>query len=48
MAISHNPIFNQAMSTGATVARIDQQAVDAEFAVSISETPKFFKLVARA
>ena len=39
MAISHNPIFNQAMSTGASVARIDQAAVDAEFA-KITSTPK--------
>lgn len=39
MAISHNPIFNQAMSTGVEVARIDQSAVDAEFA-KITSTPK--------
>lgn len=39
MAISHNPIFNQAMSTGVQVARIDQSAVDAEFA-KITSTPK--------
>lgn len=39
MAISHNPIFNQAMSTGIEVARIDQSAVDAEFA-KITSTPK--------
>ena len=32
MAISHNPIFNQAMSTGVAVARTEQSAVDAEFA----------------
>lgn len=31
MAISHNPIFNQSMSTGVAVARADQAAVDAEF-----------------
>lgn len=39
MAISHNPIFNQAMSTGVEVARIDQSVVDAEFA-KITSTPK--------
>jgi len=39
VAISHNPIFNQAMSTGVEVARIDQSAVDAEFA-KITSTPK--------
>lgn len=39
MTISHNPIFNQAMSTGVEVARIDQSAVDAEFA-KITSTPK--------
>jgi len=39
VAISHNPIFNQAMSTGIEVARIDQSAVDAEFA-KITSTPK--------
>jgi uncharacterized YccA/Bax inhibitor family protein len=39
VAISHNPIFNQAMSTGVQVARIDQSAVDAEFA-KITSTPK--------
>ena len=39
MAISHNPIFIQAMSTGVEVARIDQSAVDAEFA-KITSTPK--------
>lgn len=39
MAISHNPIFNQAMSTGVEVARVDQSAVDAEFA-KITSTPK--------
>ena len=39
MAISHNPIFNQAMSTGVEVSRIDQSAVDAEFA-KITSTPK--------
>lgn len=39
MAISHNPIFNQAMSIGVEVARIDQSAVDAEFA-KITSTPK--------
>ena len=32
MAISHNPIFNQAMSTGVEVSRSDQIVVDAEFA----------------
>lgn len=39
MAISHNPIFNQAMSTGLEVARIDQSGVDAEFA-KITSTAK--------
>jgi len=39
VAISHNPIFNKAMSTGLEVARIDQSAVDAEFA-KITSTPK--------
>ena len=39
MAISHNPIFNQAMSTGVAVARVEQSAVDAEFA-KITSTPK--------
>lgn len=36
MAISHNPIFNQSMSTGVAVARADQAAVDAEFSKIIS------------
>ncbi|AIC47413.1 Bax inhibitor-1/YccA family protein [Rhodoluna lacicola] len=39
MAISHNPIFNQAMSTGVEVARVDQAAVDSEFA-KITSGPK--------
>ncbi len=39
MAISHNPIFNSAMKTGAEVAKIDQSAVDAEFA-KITSTAK--------
>jgi uncharacterized YccA/Bax inhibitor family protein len=39
VAISHNPIFNQAMSTGVAVARVEQSAVDAEFA-KITSTPK--------
>ncbi len=31
MAISHNPIFNRAMQTGALNAQLDQQQVDSEF-----------------
>jgi uncharacterized YccA/Bax inhibitor family protein len=31
LAISHNPIFNQAMQTGAKSAQLDQQQVDSEF-----------------
>ena len=31
MAISHNPIFNQAMQTGSQVARMEQAQVDQEF-----------------
>ncbi len=39
MSISHNPLFNRAMQTGVEAARIDQAAVDAEFA-KITSTPK--------
>lgn len=39
MAISHNPIFNQAMSTSVEAARVDQTAVDAEF-TKITSGPK--------
>ena len=40
MAISHNPIFNQAMNTGAQVARMDQAQVDQEFdRITAGSTP---------
>lgn len=32
MAISHNPVFNASLRTGAEVARVDQVEVDSEFA----------------
>ncbi|MFM1950605.1 MAG: hypothetical protein RL418_292, partial [Actinomycetota bacterium] len=38
MAISHNPIFNQAMHTGSEVARMEQAQVDQEFG-RITSTP---------
>ncbi len=31
MSISHNPIFNRAMSTGVEATQLDQQQVDQEF-----------------
>ena len=39
MAISHNPIFNQAMRTGTQVARMDQSQVDQEFGRITQSTP---------